>query len=191
MGGAHSGVSETTTDVIIECAYFAPEAIARTGQKLALTSDARTRFERGVDPAFLDDGLAIATFLILEYCGGTASGVTRAGKPPVTAKTIGYDPNLAETLGGLAIAADRQKAILESLGFTVTGDWQVTAPSWRRDVDGPADLVEEVIRIEGIDHVPPVALPARQASRVPPPRRSRSWSVAPDAPPPRAVWTKR
>ncbi|WP_428969245.1 phenylalanine--tRNA ligase subunit beta [Sphingomonas sp. Xoc002] len=159
MGGAHSGVSETTTDVIIECAYFTPEAIARTGQKLALTSDARTRFERGVDPAFLDDGLAIATFLVLEYCGGTASGVTRAGRPPVLAKTIAYDPNLAETLGGLAIAPDRQKAILESLGFTVTADWQVTAPSWRRDVDGPADLVEEVIRIEGIDHVPPVALP--------------------------------
>ncbi len=159
MGGEHSGVSETTTDVIIECAYFTPEAIARTGQKLALTSDARTRFERGVDPVFLDDGLAIATFLVLEYCGGTASGVTRAGQPPVVGKTIGYDPNLAETLGGLAIAADRQKAILESLGFTVTADWQVTAPSWRRDVDGPADLVEEVIRIEGIDHVPPVALP--------------------------------
>ncbi|KQO51472.1 phenylalanine--tRNA ligase subunit beta [Sphingomonas sp. Leaf257] len=159
MGGAHSGVSETTTDVIIECAYFTPEAIARTGQKLALTSDARTRFERGVDPAFLDDGLAIATFLVLEYCGGTASGVTRAGQLPVLAKAIAYDPNLAETLGGLPIAADRQKAILESLGFTVTADWQVTAPSWRRDVDGPADLVEEVIRIEGIDHVPPVALP--------------------------------
>lgn len=159
MGGEHSGVSETTTDVIIECAYFAPEAIARTGQKLALTSDARTRFERGVDPAFLDDGLAIATFLVLEYCGGKASGVTRAGEPPVVGKTIVYDPNLAETLGGLAIPADRQKTILESLGFTVSADWQVTAPSWRRDVDGPADLVEEVIRIEGIDHVPPVVLP--------------------------------
>jgi phenylalanyl-tRNA synthetase beta chain len=159
MGGEHSGVSETTTDVIIECAYFAPEAIARTGQKLGLTSDARTRFERGVDPAFLDDGLAIATFLVQHICGGKASNVTRAGEPPVVAKTIAYDPNLAETLGGLAIAADRQKAILVSLGFAVTADWQVTAPSWRRDVDGPADLVEEVIRIEGIDHVPPVALP--------------------------------
>ena len=159
MGGEHSGVSATTTDVIIECAYFAPEAIARTGQKLGLTSDARQRFERGVDPAFLDDGLAIATFLVLEYCGGTASGVTRSGKPPVVGKTIAYDPTLAETLGGLAIEPARQKAILESLGFTVTADWQVTAPSWRRDVDGPADLVEEVIRIEGIDHVPPVALP--------------------------------
>ena len=159
MGGEHSGVSETTTDVIIECAYFAPEAIARTGQKLGLTSDARQRFERGVDPAFLDDGLAIATFLVQQICGGKASSVTRAGEPPVVAKTIAYDPKLAETLGGLAVEPARQKAILESLGFTVTADWQVTAPSWRRDVDGPADLVEEVIRIEGIDHVPPVALP--------------------------------
>lgn len=159
MGGEHSGVSETTTDVIIECAYFAPEAIARTGQKLGLTSDARQRFERGVDPAFLDDGLAIATFLVQHICGGKASSVTRAGEPPVVAKTIAYDPKLAETLGGLAVEPARQKAILESLGFTVTADWQVTAPSWRRDVDGPADLVEEVIRIEGIDHVPPVALP--------------------------------
>ena len=159
MGGEHSGVSETTTDVIIECAYFAPEAIARTGQKLGLTSDARQRFERGVDPAFLDDGLAIATFLVLHICGGKASGVTRAGEPPVVAKTIAYDPKLAETLGGLAVEPARQKAILEALGFTVTADWQVTAPSWRRDIDGPADLVEEVIRIEGIDHVPPVALP--------------------------------
>ncbi|MEI5689053.1 phenylalanine--tRNA ligase subunit beta [Sphingomonas kyungheensis] len=159
MGGAHSGVSETTRDVIIECAYFAPEAIARAGQALSLTSEARQRFERGVDPAFLDDGLAIATFLVLHYCGGTASGVTRAGSPPTTMTTIRYAPSLAETLGGLAVPAERQRAILESLGFTVTDDWQVTPPTWRRDVDGAADLVEEVIRIEGIDKVATVPLP--------------------------------
>ncbi|WP_271300126.1 phenylalanine--tRNA ligase subunit beta [Sphingomonas sp. CV7422] len=159
MGGAHSGVSETTRDVIIECAYFAPEAIARAGQALSLTSEARQRFERGVDPAFLDDGLAIATFLVLHYCGGTASGVTRAGSPPTTMTAIRYAPSLAETLGGLAVPAERQRAILESLGFTVTDDWQVTPPTWRRDVDGAADLVEEVIRIEGIDKVATVPLP--------------------------------
>ncbi|AXJ95373.1 MULTISPECIES: phenylalanine--tRNA ligase subunit beta [unclassified Sphingomonas] len=159
MGGAHSGVSEATTDVIIECAYFAPDAIARTGQALALTSDARQRFERGVDPAFLDDGLAIATFLVQQYCGGTASAVTRAGQPPLAPRTIAYDPARAETLGGLAIAPDRQKAILKRLGFTVADDWRVTVPTWRRDIDGPADLVEEVIRIEGIDKVAPVPLP--------------------------------
>lgn len=154
MGGEHSGVSETTTDVVIECAYFDPDHIARTGQKLGLTSDARQRFERGVDPAFLDDGLAIATKLVLDHCGGTASGITRAGEPPVTPRTIQYDPARAETLGGLAVAPERQKDILERLGFTVGGNWSVTVPTWRRDIDGAADLVEEVIRIEGIDNVP-------------------------------------
>ncbi|MGN6619686.1 MAG: phenylalanine--tRNA ligase subunit beta, partial [Sphingomonas sp.] len=130
----------------------------RTGQKLALTSDARQRFERGVDPAFLDAGLAIACRLVLDHCGGTASGMTRAGKPPVETRTIAYDPNRVETLGGLTVAPDRQKAILESLGFGVGNDWQVTVPTWRRDIDGVADLVEEVVRIEGIDKVLPVPL---------------------------------
>ena len=159
MGGEHSGVSDTTTDIVIECAYFDPEAIARTGQALTLTSDARQRFERGVDPAFLDDGLAIATRLVLDLCGGTASDVTRAGEAPLGTRHYDYDPALAETLGGLAVAPDRQRAILGSLGFTVGDDWRVTPPSWRRDIDGTADLVEEVIRIEGIDKVAPVPLP--------------------------------
>ncbi len=159
MGGEHSGVADTTADVIIECAYFTPEAIARTGQALALTSDARQRFERGVDPAFLDAGLAIATRLVLDICGGTASGVTRAGAPPAAARTIAYDPTLAGSLGGLEVAGERQQAILESLGFVVGGDWQVVVPTWRRDIDGPADLVEEVIRIVGIDSVPSTPLP--------------------------------
>ena len=159
MGGEDSGVSDATTDVVIECAYFTPEAIARTGQKLNLTSDARTRFERGVDPAFLDDGLAIATWLVTEHCGGTPSGVTRAGEPPVAMPTSAYDPARAETLGGLAIPVERQKDILERLGFAVAADWTVTVPTWRRDVDGAADLVEEVIRIEGLDNVPSVPLP--------------------------------
>ena len=159
MGGEESGVQSDTTDVVIECAYFTPEHIARTGQALTLTSDARTRFERGVDPAFLDDGLAIATGLVLSICGGTPSEVTRSGQPPLTARTIAYGPARAETLGGLAIAPDRQKDILERLGFTVDADWTVTVPSWRRDVEGSTDLVEEVIRIEGLDNVPSVPLP--------------------------------
>ncbi len=159
MGGEHSGVSHDTKDVVIECAFFDPDAIARTGQALMLTSDARQRFERGVDPAFLDDGLAIATRLVLDLCGGTASTVTRAGEAPLGNRTYTYDPALAETLGGLAIDPARQRSILESLGFTVGDDWQVTPPTWRRDVDGPADIVEEVIRIEGIDKVAPVPLP--------------------------------
>ena len=159
MGGEHSGVSAGTTDVLIECAYFDPDGIARTGQALTLTSDARSRFERGVDPAFLDDGLAIATRLVLDHCGGTASAVTRVGTPPLGTRRYAYDPTRAETLGGLPIAPERQRTILEGLGFVVADDWQVTPPSWRRDIDGPADLVEEVIRIEGIDKVPAVPLP--------------------------------
>ena len=159
MGGEHSGVSADTTDVLIECAFFDPDHIARTGQALMLTSDARQRFERGVDPAFLADGLAIATRLVIDLCGGTPSAVTRAGQPPLAPRTYAYDVGKAETLGGLAVPADRQRAILESLGFAVDGDWTVTVPTWRRDIDGPADLVEEVIRIEGIDKVAPVPLP--------------------------------
>ena len=159
MGGAHSGVSEHTTDVLIECAYFTPEAIARTGQKLQLTSDARQRFERGVDPAFLDEGLSIATQLVLALTGGVASGITRAGAPPLTMPAIVHDPALVETLGGMTVAPDRQRAILSALGFAVAADWTVTPPTWRRDIDGPADLVEEIIRIEGIDQVPSTPLP--------------------------------
>jgi phenylalanyl-tRNA synthetase beta chain len=158
MGGEESGVSDTTADVVIECAYFDPDHIARTGQKLQLTSDARQRFERGVDPAFLDDGLAIAARLVIDLCGGTATGMTRAGEPPLGTRSYAYDPARAETLGGLAVAPERQRAILESLGFAVTEDWQVSPPTWRRDVDGTADLVEEVIRIEGIDAIPSTPL---------------------------------
>ena len=170
MGGADSGVSAETTDVVIECAYFDPDAIARTGQALNLTSDARARFERGVDPGFLDDGLAIATRMVLDLCGGKASGVTRAGTPPVERRVVAYDPHLCRDLGGLHVAPERQARILLSLGFTVgaidhadafsdalfatiEGRWPVRVPTWRRDIDGPADLVEEVIRIEGIDKV--------------------------------------
>ena len=159
MGGEHSGVSATTTDVLIECAYFDPDHIARTGQTLMLTSDARQRFERGVDPAFLDTGLAIATWMVTDHCGGTPSAITRAGTPPATPRTLTYDPARAETLGGLAITPERQRDILDRLGFGVAGDWTVTIPTWRRDIDGPADIVEEVIRIEGIDRVPATALP--------------------------------
>ena len=163
MGGAHSGVSDTTTDVLIECAYFDPDHIARTGQALALTSDARQRFERGVDPAFLDDGLAIVAHLVIEHCGGTASAITRAGSPPTAPRCVAYDPALAQRLGGLEVAPERQKAILQSLGFGVADDladdWTVTVPTWRRDIDAAPDPVEEVVRIEGLDKVASVALP--------------------------------
>ncbi len=159
MGGEHSGIADDTTDVLLEVAYFTPERIAKTGQTLSLTSDARTRFERGVDPAFLDDAVAILTGLIVEHCGGTASDMVRAGTPPLDARTLAYDPVLCARLGGIDVLPDRQRTILESLGFAVAADWSVTIPSWRRDVDGPADLVEEVVRIVGLDNIVSTPLP--------------------------------
>jgi phenylalanyl-tRNA synthetase beta chain len=159
MGGEHSGIADDTTDVLLEVAYFTPERIAKTGQALSLTSDARTRFERGVDPAFLDDAVAILTGLIVEHCGGTASEIVRAGTPPLEARTLAYDPMLCARLGGIDVQPDRQRAILESLGFAVAADWTVTIPSWRRDVDEPADLVEEVVRIVGLDNIVSTPLP--------------------------------
>jgi len=161
MGGAETGSEEATTEVLIECAYFDPASIAKTGQKLMLTSDARQRFERGVDPAFLDDGIDIATALVLDLCGGTASDVTRAGTPPTEQHTISYDPKQCTALGGIDVVPDKQKSILEALGFSVDGNWQVTVPTWRRDVEGWQDLVEEVVRIEGLDSVPSTPLPRK------------------------------
>lgn len=157
MGGEHSGVNGETTDVVLEIAYFEPEHIARTGQRLGLTSDARSRFERGVDPAFLDDGLAILADLIIDICGGEASEVVHAGQPPVERRTITFDFGRTKALGGINVAEPRQREILESLGFELSGN-AVTIPTWRRDVEGQADLVEEIARITGYDQVPSTAL---------------------------------
>ncbi|MDT9012687.1 phenylalanine--tRNA ligase subunit beta [Novosphingobium sp. APW14] len=159
MGGEHSGCADETTDVLLEVAYFDPVRIGETGRALNLTSDARTRFERGVDPAFLDAGLAILTELIVEICGGTPSEVIQAGTPPAGTKVVVYDPALSEGLGGVAIAGDRQREILSALGFSADAQFNVTVPSWRPDVDGAPDLVEEVVRIHGLDNVASVALP--------------------------------
>ncbi|HEV2043503.1 MAG TPA: phenylalanine--tRNA ligase subunit beta, partial [Sphingomicrobium sp.] len=158
MGGEHSGVSPGTDQVLLEVAYFTPERIAKTGQALSLTSDARSRFERGVDPAFLDDGLAILTKLILDICGGEASRVTRAGLPPVEARRVAFRPERAAALGGIDVPKAEQVAILERLGFAIDGG-EAIVPSWRRDIDGSADLVEEVVRIAGYDQIVSTALP--------------------------------
>ena len=174
MGGEHSGVSDATTDVIIECAYFDPSAIARTGQKLGLTSDARQRFERGVDPAMLDQGLAIATRLVIDHCGGTASPVVRAGQPPVEPRRVAFDPALTLALGGIEVAAADQRAILERLGFGFDGG-EAIVPSWRRDIDGPADLVEEVARMVGYDRIPSTPLP--RADGVARPTATRAQTI--------------
>ncbi|MGE4303714.1 MAG: phenylalanine--tRNA ligase subunit beta [Novosphingobium sp.] len=166
MGGEHSGCGDETTDILLEIAYFDPERIAQTGRKLNLTSDARGRFERGIDPNFLDQGLAHLTRLIQTLCGGEASEVVRAGAAPTTPKIVHFDPALTEKLGGVSIKPDEQRRILESLGFSVVVEkagfekgWAVTVPGWRPDVDGAPDLVEEVVRIHGLDKIESVALP--------------------------------
>ena len=173
MGGEDSGVTEATTDVMLEIAYFTPDHIARTGQKLALTSDARTRFERGVDPAFLGDGLEILTGLILDICGGEASEPIHVGSPPVEDRTVRFDAKRAFALGGVEVPEDRQRSILESLGFSFTDAEAVRVPSWRRDVIGTADLVEEVARITGYDKVVSTPLPREPGVAKPTATRSQ------------------
>src|SRR6185437_4133853 len=108
-------------DVMLEVAYFTPERIARTGQALGLTSEARSRFERGVDPGFLDDGLAILTGLILDICGGEPSAAVHAGEPPVGKRVIAFDFGRTKALGGIDVPEKEQVQILESLGFAVNG----------------------------------------------------------------------
>jgi phenylalanyl-tRNA synthetase beta chain len=161
MGGEHSGVTEATADILIECAYFDPEHIALTGQRLGLVSDARSRFERGVDPAFLETGIQLATAMAVELAGGEPSQIVRAGMPPAAERHVDYDPARCEALAGVAVPEDRQQDILQRLGFTIArnGVWRVAIPSWRRDVAGAADLVEEIARIHGYDRVPSTPLP--------------------------------
>jgi phenylalanyl-tRNA synthetase beta chain len=171
MGGEDSGVSDETTDVMLEIAYFTPERIARTGQALGLTSDARSRFERGVDPAFLDDGLAIVTGLILDICGGEPSDAVFAGEAPVEQSVVTFDYARTRDLGGIDVPEERQREILEALGFKVDGS-KVRVPTWRRDVEGPADLVEEIARINGYDLVP--STPLERAPGVAKPTATRS-----------------
>lgn len=159
MGGEHSSVQPETTDVLLEIAYFDPESIGVTGRKLGLASDARTRFERGVDPAWLDGGLDGLTSLVQRLCGGEASEVVRAGSPPSQPKVIAFDPALTARLGGVAVDEAEQRRILAALDFAVSADWQVTVPLRRHDIEGAADLVEEVVRITGLEKVASVALP--------------------------------
>ncbi len=161
MGGERTGVSEETVNVMLEAAYFNPTRTAMTGRKLNLQSDARFRFERGVDPAFLVDGTEIASQLILDLCGGEASEIIIAGDEPDWRRNYFLRDTRVKQLGGVEVAPERTQEILEILGFEVTkadGGWDTVAPSWRYDVVGEADLVEEVLRINGFDEIPIVPM---------------------------------
>ena len=162
IGGEATGCTEATTEVLIEAALFNPIRTAATGRKLNISSDARYRFERGLDPAFVRDGLEIATRLMLDFCGGQASEIVTAGAVPDWRRRYVLRPDRPATLGGLGVPPEESAAILTALGFAVErgagGDVAAEPPSWRGDIEGEADLVEEVLRVKGYDQIPVVPL---------------------------------
>lgn len=174
IGGEYSGVGEDTTDIVVECALFDPTVTHQTGRALTLTTDAQYRFTRGVDSGFVVPGLELATHLIKELCGGEPSEIMIAGKEPEPPKPITFNPDRVRQLAGIDVKPTRVRAVLKDLGFEVSGEGQssknfiVQPPTWRRDVEGGADLVEEVARIEGYDKLP-VNEPPRAPGFRPPP----------------------
>ncbi|SDF44216.1 phenylalanyl-tRNA synthetase beta subunit [Limimonas halophila] len=170
IGGAASGVSEATTNVFLEVALFDPVRIATTGRKLGIVSDARQRFERGVDPESADWGVHVATRLIQEICGGEASEVVAAGQVPRHERTITLRPERVGALTGVEVPEATSADILDRLGFEperADGRIATTVPSWRFDMDGEADLVEEVMRVHGYDAIPEQPLPRDSAVPAP------------------------
>ena len=162
-GGLESGANEATTEVLVESAWFEPIAIANTGRRHGIDSDARYRFERGVDPQSVLPGLDQAVQMITQLCGGEVSSLIQAGDVPDNQQEIAFDPHRVKSLTGIDLTEDNIEDILLRLGFEVTRQkekWQVKVPTWRPDVHGSADLVEEVTRIYGLDNVPSVPLPS-------------------------------
>ena len=149
MGGLASGCTEETVNVFVEAAYFDPVRTAYTGRALKINSDARYRFERGIDPAWTPDGIEHATRMILDHAGGEPSEVVVAGAVPDTARAYKLDTDRVQSLVGMTIPAETQRETLTALGFVLEGD-MAHVPSWRPDVQGSADLVEEVARIASL-----------------------------------------
>ncbi|KAA1185601.1 phenylalanine--tRNA ligase subunit beta [Rhizobium tropici] len=166
MGGEHSGCDENTTDVLIESALWDPMNIAKSGRSLGIITDARYRFERGVDPEYMVPGLERTTELVLTSCGGTAAKARVEGYKGYEAKVVDFPLSEVKRLTGLEVSADESKSILTKLGFSVSGSGErvsVAVPSWRPDVDGKADLVEEIMRIHGVDNIKPQPLASHAA----------------------------
>ncbi|HEY7765773.1 MAG TPA: phenylalanine--tRNA ligase subunit beta, partial [Aestuariivirgaceae bacterium] len=166
IGGERSGCTQETMNVFLEAALFDPIRTAATGRKLAINSDARYRFERGVDPVFVAPGAELATRLILDLCGGEASELVVAGKPTEWRRSYTLRKSRVKNLAGIDVAIPEQKRILAALGFEVTeavGGFSCKVPSWRPDIQGEADLVEEVCRIVGLDRIPLQPLPRHYA----------------------------
>src|SRR5712675_836571 len=170
MGGEATGCSETTTDVLIESALWEPLNIAQTGRKLGINSDARYRFERGVDPAFTVPGLELATQMVMELCGGAPSENIVVGDLHAPDRVIEFPLAEPKRLAGIDVPLLEIRRVLDQLGFRVEGQSQtlkVTVPSWRPDVHGKADIVEEIVRIIGVDSVPAVPFDGGGKSRKP------------------------
>ena len=194
MGGEHSGCDAATTDVLIESALWEPLNIARTGRALGIITDARYRFERGVDPEFMVPGLELATRMVLDFCGGTPTETEVVGYGGHQAKVVAFPVSEVKRLTGIRVAEEEARSILGRLGFGVAdavetevfgsgpptgtigyvteehqrttvrpGVLSVTVPSWRPDVEGKADLVEEVMRIHGVDNILPQPLGSHDA----------------------------
>ena len=168
MGGEASGCSDKTTDVLVKSALWDALNIAQTGRKLGITSDARYRFERGVDPAFMLPGLELATQMILDLCGGEASDTVVAGDPTPQERVIDFPSSDLLRLAGLKLPLADTRRVLEKLGFFAAGQGErmkVAVPSWRPDVHGRADIVEEIVRIIGVDRVPSTPFPRQHARK--------------------------
>ena len=176
IGGVATSCTESTTNVFVEAAYFSPTRISRAGRDMQIESDARYRFERGIDPQFTATGMELATKLIIELCGGEASDVVKAGEAPNLSRSIDYDPAYLKKLIGIDLDAKEQKEILEKLGFKVSGGatFSVTTPSWRNDLEGRADIAEEITRLVGLDQIPTVSV--RSVSSVAAPAETQTLS---------------
>ena len=168
MGGEATGCSQTTTNVLVESALWDELNIAQTGRKLGINSDARYRFERGVDPAFMLPGLELATQMVLDLCGGEASEIIVAGDPKPKEKVIDFPLSELPRLTGLKLPLAELRRVLDKLGFFTAGQGErvkVAVPSWRPDVHGRADIVEELVRIVGVDRVPSTRFGREQARK--------------------------
>src|SRR5262249_2971186 len=170
MGGEATGCSETTTDVLIESALWDPFNIAQSGRKLGINSDARYRFERGVDPAFMLPGLELATKMVLDLCGGEPSAIEVAGEAKAPERVIDFPLDAVSRLAGLRARLPGIRRGSLQLGFSVAGQGKtvkIAVPSWRADVAGKADIVEEIVRILGVDRVPATPFTRGDAPRKP------------------------
>lgn len=180
MGGISTACTEQTTNVLLEAAFFPPDLIRRAGQATRLVSDARMRFERGVDPDLVLPGLATALHLITSSCGGTAEETQLLGKGPDPKAPISLSLQAIEKRGGLAVSKEQALDIFEKLGFapTLSGDTLIaTPPSWRFDLVAEEDLVEEVLRVLGYQQIPPVVLPFCPALSPLTPRQQRPFKL--------------